>query len=153
MRATIILTFFVAFALGAITTASITSHAIKVVPHSVPQVTPLNKAEHRVAPSGKASVRILARGGKAFVGLLKLDAGVKVPTHRDASEEFIHVLKGQGTITINGRQSSITPGTSIFMPRMAEVSYQNGPKQLVAIQVFAGPQSAAKYNRWKKTSP
>ena len=152
MRASTVLTFFVAFSLGAIITASLSSHAMKPTPTSRWQVVPLKKAERRVAPSGKASVQILARGGRAFLGLLKMDAGAKVPTHQDASEEYIHVLEGHGTITINGRKSKIAAGTTIYMPSKAQVSYENGSKPMVAIQVFAGTESAAKYDRWKKSS-
>jgi hypothetical protein len=34
------------------------------------------------------------------------------------------------------------------MPPNAEVEFRNGDAQLVAIQVFAGPEPAAKYDAW-----
>jgi hypothetical protein len=34
------------------------------------------------------------------------------------------------------------------MPANAEVHYTNGPDRLEAIQVFAGPEPATKYDGW-----
>jgi len=112
-------------------------------------VKAIDKTQVREVPSGKASIRMLAEGKNAFVGLLRMDGGGKVPEHRDASEEYIHVLKGSGTIFIEDKPHVIEPGTTIFMPKDAKVRFENGPEELMAIQVFAGPESAAKYNAWK----
>ena len=98
--------------------------------------------------SAKAKITFLARGDNAFVGKLELDGGGKVPVHRDATEEYIHVLKGTGTISIDGVEHALKPGSTVFMPANAEVHYTNGPDRLEAIQVFAGPEPAAKYDGW-----
>ncbi len=113
-----------------------------------PTIVELADAETRVAPPGSASVRLLARGHNAFVARLEMDAGAAVPEHQDADEEYIVVVEGGGTITIDGVATDIGPGTTIFMPAGATVSYRNGPEPMVALQVFAGPGSAAKYDRW-----
>lgn len=113
-----------------------------------PTIVALADAETRVAPPGTASVRFLAQGHHAFVARLEMDAGAAVPEHRDADEEYIVVLEGGGTITIDGVATEIGPGTTVFMPAGATVSYRNGPERMVALQVFAGPGSAAKYDRW-----
>jgi quercetin dioxygenase-like cupin family protein len=112
-------------------------------------VLSFDQAEHRVAPSNKANIRVLAHGAHAFVGHLRMDPGASVPVHRDASEEYIHVLQGAGTITIDGRAHALTPGATVYMPANAKVSYQNGAKEMVAIQIFAGIESAKKYAAWK----
>lgn len=144
-----------AFVLGVGVAATAPSQAQLPVPEvseSVPAVLPtvraLRDTARRVAPSGKASVRLLAEGRQAFVGLLTLAAGAQVPEHRDASEETLHVMKGSGTITIDDLTYALRPGTTVFMPANAKVRYANGPEELVAIQVFAGPESAAKYLAW-----
>ena len=111
-------------------------------------VVPLEAAERRVAPSGKAKVAFLARGLNAFVGLLEMDPGVKVPEHQDSTEEYIHILEGSGTIVIDGVLYDVQPGTTIYMPANAKVSFQNGDAPLKALQVFAGPEPAAKYDGW-----
>lgn len=105
-------------------------------------------AEHRVAPNGKGHLRVLARGENAFVAELRMDAGGQVPTHRDATEEYIHVLQGTGTLKIDGVNHVLTPGATVFMPADAEVSYANGAEEMVALQVFAGPEPAKKYEAW-----
>ena len=112
-------------------------------------VTSFDEAQHRVAPSNKANIRILAQGTKAFLGHLRMDPGASVPEHRDASEEYVYVLQGSGTITIDGKAHPIGPGTTVYMPANAKVSYQNGAKEMVALQVFAGTESAKKYEAWK----
>ena len=101
--------------------------------------------------AGKARITFLARGHNAFLGRLEMEPGGKVPAHRDATEEYIHVLEGHGTMWIDGREYDIQPGTTVFMPANAEVSYQNGDARFVGIQVFAGPAPAAKYDAdaWK----
>ena len=111
-------------------------------------VTSLPDAELRTAPNGKATIRLLAHGENAFLGRLELDAGGAVPTHRDPTEEFIHVLQGTGTITIDGKAHALEPGSTVYMPADVEVSYTNGPERLIALQVFAGPGPASKYDAW-----
>ena len=105
----------------------------------------------KTAPSGKASVQILSQGAKsAFVGLLTIDAGLTIPVHRDASEEFIYTLEGGGVITINGVEQPVGVGDFVFMPANAEVTFTSmeGAKTKV-LQVFAPPESASKYDSWQ----
>ncbi|MCH9681903.1 MAG: cupin domain-containing protein [Deltaproteobacteria bacterium] len=113
-----------------------------------PPVTTAADAERRVAPSGKARVTILARGANAFIARLEMDAGATVPEHRDATEEYIHVLQGSGTIVVDDQPFALAPGSTVYMPANAKVSYQNGDEPLVGLQVFSGPEPAAKYDGW-----
>ena len=122
-------------------------------PAPQPSITTLKAAPERQVPSGKARIKTLAQGEKAFVGQLWLAPGASVPQHRDASEEYIYVVSGSGELTINGQTSKIGPGTMVFMPAGAEVSYKNGSAPLVALQIFAGPESAAKYAGWPAREP
>lgn len=112
-------------------------------------VVPLSAAPVRVAPSNKARIKQLARGHNAFLGLLEMEPGAKVPIHKDPTEEYIHVLKGSGKIQIDGTSHEITAGTTIYMPANAEVSFENGGEKTVALQVFAGPEPSLKYDAWK----
>jgi quercetin dioxygenase-like cupin family protein len=102
----------------------------------------------RVAPNGQARVTILAQGGNAFVARLEMEPEAAVPEHQDATEEYIHVLEGGGTMVIDGVEHEVVAGATVFMPANATVSFQNGPTRMVALQVFAGPAPAAKYDRW-----
>lgn len=116
-------------------------------------VTPLERAEHRQKGAGMAHIRALARGRNAFLGKLELAPGGKVPEHRDPTEEYVHILEGGGTFTIDGVVHEVGPGTTIFMPPGALVSFENGAHKLVALQVFAGPEPAAKYDSWDPVAP
>ena len=88
------------------------------------------------------------QGDHAFVGRLELAAGAAVPEHRDATEEYIVVLQGGGTMHIDGLAHTIAAGDAVYMPANALVSFTNGPKPTVAIQVFAPPGPEAKYDAW-----
>lgn len=112
-------------------------------------VTKGDAAERRHPPGNDdVTVTILARGDEAFLARLEMPAGGKVPLHRDATEEYIHVLEGGGTITVDGTAHAIAAGDTVYMPANAEVTFQGGDAPLVAIQVFAGPGPAAKYGGW-----
>ena len=58
------------------------------------------------------------------MGLLEMQAGAKVPLHRDATEEYIHILQGSGDITINGKTTKIQKGDTVYMPANAEVTFK-----------------------------
>jgi len=103
----------------------------------------------KVAPTGKARVQALASGKEAWVGKLVLDADAAVPEHQDPTEEFIVVLEGGGRITVDGTTHDVQAGSVVYMPADATVSYANGPSPMVAVQVFAGPGPASKYDTWK----
>ena len=78
-----------------------------------------------------------------------MESGASVPEHQDDDEEYVHVLEGRGTIWIDGVEREVGPGDTIFMPAGATVRFQNGEQRMVGLQVFAGPGSAAKYDRWR----
>ncbi|HLT40443.1 MAG TPA: cupin domain-containing protein [Enhygromyxa sp.] len=147
------------FVLGACTTAVVQSSASRTgsddelpprpVATAAATVVPLAEAPRALAPNNKASITHLARGANAYLGMLHMDPDAAVPTHRDPTEEYIHVLEGGGIMTIDGQTYEIGAGTTIYMPADAEVSFQNGPAPMRAIQVFAGPEPAAKYDSWK----
>lgn len=112
------------------------------------EVRALEDAPMHASPPGTATVQHLALGQNAYVGKLVMDPEAAVPVHRDPTEEFIHVLEGEGQITIDGSVHEVRAGSTIYMPANAEVSYQNGAETMVAIQVFAGPEPAKKYDAW-----
>ena len=116
-------------------------------------ITRFEDAEHRAPSSNKASIRTLATGANAFVGYLEISGGAGVPEHRDTSEEYIHVLEGSGTISIDDVSYDIRSGDTVFMPANAKVSFVNGEDTMRAIQVFSGTESAAKYDSWPMREP
>jgi len=120
---------------------------------ATPLVQSLDASPQHVAPNGKAEVTEWGRGENAWFGLLTLEADASVPEHQDPTEEYIHVLEGSGTLTMDGVTYSLGPGHSVVMPSGATVRYENGPKTFIAVQVFAGPESADKYAAWPVREP
>lgn len=120
-----------------------------VAPSPPAQVAAQAQVPAQLAPPGTAAVRPLVQGREAFLGVLRLEPGAAVPEHRDETEEYLYVLSGGGEITIDGSRSTLAPGTAVYMPAGASVSFRNGPKPTEVVQVFAGPEPAAKYSAWK----
>ena len=143
--------FMIGMGLGCTTAAVVAQDAQPKAPEvtvTKASVVSMAKADKRVAPSGKAVAHRFVTGERAYVGRLELAGGGAVPEHRDPTEEFIYVLEGTGTITIDGASHDVGPDTAIYMPAGAQVSYQNGPEAMVAIQIFAEPGPEAKYDGW-----
>ena len=126
------------------------AHAETPPPHVASNFT---KGETRVAPNGKATIHRIAgkeEGAKnAFFGVLEILPGAKVPLHRDATEEYLYLVSGQGNLTIDGNTTAIEPGFGVFMPANAEVTFEaTGTEVIRAVQFFAGQGPEAKYNGW-----
>lgn len=114
-------------------------------------VVAADAAPLKTAPHGKASIRLLSEGAEsAFVGMLSIDPGITIPVHRDESEEFVYMIEGGGTISIDGVVSQVGPGDFVFMPAGAEVTFSSTDASASkALQIFAPSQSAAKYDSWQ----
>ena len=135
-----------AFVLGACATAAVQTTAATAPRKAT--IVKLADAPRAQPPTKTATIHHLARGQNAYVGKLEMAAGGKVPTHRDATEEYIHILEGGGTMTIDGEATVIGAGDTVYMPANAEVSFANGDAKMVGLQVFAGPAPAKKYDGW-----
>ena len=113
-----------------------------------PKITTKESVETRHVAQGKVKIETFMQGRNAFVGRLTLAPLQKVPLHQDATEEYLYIIAGGGEITIDGKQYAVKAGDSIYMPAKAKVSFTNGNKTLIAFQIFAGPESAQKYQKW-----
>jgi mannose-6-phosphate isomerase-like protein (cupin superfamily) len=60
----------------------------------------------------------------AIVGELKPGEGPPPHLHRDR-EEYFFVLEGTYSLTVNGNESSIGPGTMVFVPRGTVHTFKN----------------------------
>ena len=118
-------------------------------------VVSLDAAPVRVVPSGKAKVRMMSMpGAQAFVGILEMDAGAKVPVHRDADDEFVYVLEGGGALFLDGERHDIQAGDLVTMPANSEVHFEAGSEGPTRVlQVFAPAESAKKYDKWTLQAP
>ena len=130
-------------------TPASTRSAVKADATLRAQVISPDQLERRQVGQGKAVIEIFKEGRAAFVGRLTLAPHAAVPQHRDPTEEYLIVESGSGVITLDGVKHTIKAGDVVYMPARAEVSFKNGPQTLRALQVFAGPESARKYDRWQ----
>ena len=127
-------------------------------PNSAKKSSPLweiietKAAPKRQVGGGKAVIELYKEGQSAFIGRLTLAPKASVPKHRDPTEEYLLIESGAGMITIDGAVRSVKAGDLVYMPARAEVSFTNGNQTLIAIQIFAGPASARKYDKWPKVS-
>ncbi|MFB6263878.1 MAG: cupin domain-containing protein [Bradymonadaceae bacterium] len=110
-------------------------------------------APTRTHEQGTAQVSIFAEGDNGWLGKLRVSSGASVPRHRDPTEEYLFVLRGEGELNVAGTKRTLGPGASVRLPAEAPVGFSNGPRTFTAIQFFAGPESGDKYSTWKMGKP
>lgn len=116
-------------------------------PPREPLVLTVADGERRASPNGKAIATVLVKGEEAYFGILEMQGGASVPAHQDPTEEFIYIVEGSGTMTIDGTEYEVAAGTFVYMPKEAEVSFES-KTPVRAVQVFGGPEPASKYDTW-----
>lgn len=104
----------------------------------------------RISPDDRVGVLALAEGRNAYVGQISLAPDTEVPLHRHESEEYLFILEGGGTMTIEGEQYELAAGSMVAVPSNAEHGFVNGPRRTVAFQVFAIPDAAHRFLEWEE---
>ncbi len=107
------------------------------------------RAVHKIDDEGVVRAVLLARGQNAFLGKLILQPRAQVAPRRTATEEYLYIIEGSSVLTVNGQSYIIGPNMAVYIPADGEVSFIVGSDPLVAVQVFAGPEPAVRYNEWK----
>lgn len=114
-----------------------------------PVVRAAEEATRRNAPNDQVSITWLARLDNAYLGRIALAPGAEVPLHdHPNSEEFLHILEGGGILEIESREYELTPGSTAAIPAGAEHSFVNGDETTVALQVYAYPEAADRFEDW-----
>ncbi len=111
-------------------------------------IDPDDDAGWKVSPDGKARMLKMAEGKNAFFAILMLEPGAAIPFHRDSTEEYILIMEGGGTLTMDGQSYTLEEGSVAYMRPNAEVAFLNGTRQTFGFQIFAGPEPASKYTTW-----
>jgi len=106
-------------------------------------------APTRQAPEGNVQATLYAEGENAFLGKLRVRGGETIPEHRDESEEYLYVLKGEGTLTVDGTEYDLKPHTGVYLPSGSKVKFENGDRTFEAVQMLAPPNSANAYSDWE----
>ena len=116
--------------------------------HPIVVLNPTQEKGWLTSPNGMARVLRLAEGEGAFFAVMELEPGASVPLHRDSTEEYILLMDGGGTLSLDGVSHELAPGSVVYMKPNAEVSFVNGPRKSRVFQIFAGPEPARKYDSW-----
>lgn len=106
-------------------------------------------APTRVADNGNAQITLFGESDSGFMGKLRVKPGAKLPQHTDKSDEFLYVLKGTGTLTVDSKTYDLSPNTAVYIPGGSKVSFENGGRVFEAVQFFSPPDSANKYSKWE----
>ncbi|HUQ05669.1 MAG TPA: cupin domain-containing protein [Kofleriaceae bacterium] len=115
-----------------------------------PQVTIVKMDAARTYPGPGRQATILveppAARGAISVGILSLDAGVKVPLHVHAKEtEALYLLGGSGVMTIAGTAVPVTATSVVQVPPGVEHGFE-AKEAVTALQLYtpAGPEQRFK---------
>lgn len=100
-----------------------------------------------VERTGDREFRVLLSEGLSITQFAGLIPPGRAPEHQHTYDEVVHVLAGQGVVHLDGRQTEIGPGTSIYLPPRTPHCLENtGSEPLQVLGVFypAGSPAAKK---------
>ncbi|WP_338469282.1 cupin domain-containing protein [Niallia sp. XMNu-256] len=80
--------------------------------------------------------RILFKKGKNTAFVLNFQPGQELPTHtHPGSDLFLTVIKGKGTLVINGQETEITMNDAIYAEGDEEFAFKNTSNEPVSLYV------------------
>ncbi len=87
--------------------------------------------------TGDREFRVLLSEGLTITQFAGLIPPGRAPAHHHTYDEVVHVLAGQGVVHLDGSQTGIGPGTSIYLPPLQPHCLENtGPDPLQVLGVF-----------------
>jgi mannose-6-phosphate isomerase-like protein (cupin superfamily) len=90
-----------------------------------------------VERTGDREFRVLLSEGLSITQFVGLIPPGRAPEHHHTYDEVVHVLAGQGVVHLNGGQTEIGPGTSIYLPPYQPHCLENtGSEPLRVLGVF-----------------
>ena len=101
--------------------------------------------------TGDREFRILLSVGLPITQFAGLIPPGRAPQHQHTYDEVVHVLAGQGVVHLDGEQTGIGPGTSIYLPPRTPHCLENtGSEPLRVLGVFypAGSPAAKQEATW-----
>jgi quercetin dioxygenase-like cupin family protein len=75
------------------------------------------------APEGIRS-KVLLEDSNCRYTLMAISAGMYLAEHRSPRNATVHVIEGQGVLTLDGKDIALAPGVFIFMPANARHAIQ-----------------------------
>ena len=90
-----------------------------------------------VERTGDREFRVLLSAGLSITQFAGLIPPGRAPEHQHTYDEVVHVLAGQGVVHLDGEQTEIGPGTSIYLPPHQPHCLENtGAEPLRVLGVF-----------------
>jgi mannose-6-phosphate isomerase-like protein (cupin superfamily) len=90
-----------------------------------------------VERTGDREFRVLLSAGLSITQFAGLIPPGRAPEHHHIYDEVVHVLAGQGVVHLDGGQTEIGPGTSIYLPPYQPHCLENtGSEPLRVLGVF-----------------
>ena len=87
--------------------------------------------------TGDREFRVLLSAGLPITQFAGLIPPGRAPEHQHTYDEVVHVLAGQGVVHLDGEQTEIGPGTSIYLPPRTPHCLENtGSEPLQVLGVF-----------------
>ncbi len=87
-------------------------------------------------------------------GMAELKPGGRLNPHRHTHPEIYHIVAGTGVLTIEGREETVTAGSSVFIPGDAEHGIRNeAGSDLTFLYVFPADTSSEVVYRFPEASP
>jgi mannose-6-phosphate isomerase-like protein (cupin superfamily) len=87
--------------------------------------------------TGDREFRVLLSEGLTFTQFAGMIPPGRAPAHHHTYDEVVHVLAGQGVVHLDGTDTPIEPGTSIYLPPLQPHCLENtGAEPLKVLGVF-----------------
>lgn len=83
------------------------------------QTATLQIHDHLEYPDAGILSKVLLKDANCQYTLFCLAAGTEISEHTAPRNATVHVLAGQGTLTLEGKEIALTPGTFVVMPTHA----------------------------------
>ena len=91
----------------------------------------------QVERTGDREFRVLLSEGLSITQFAGLIPPGRAPEHHHTYDEVVHVLAGQGVVHLDGEETEIGPGTSIYLPPYQPHCLENtGSEPLRVLGVF-----------------
>ncbi len=72
-------------------------------------------AQVEVLP-GQVVSKTLSQNKAVSLTLFAFDKGEEISTHESKGDAFVHVLEGEGSFTVNGKEHIVKAGEALVMP-------------------------------------
>ena len=110
---------------------------VRAEAREVPSLQVVRLEACQVERTGDREFRVLLSEGLSITQFAGLIPPGRAPEHHHTYDEVVHVLAGQGVVHLDGAQTVIGPGTSIYLPPYQPHCLENtGSEPLRVLGVF-----------------